>query len=207
MKRTAIIACLLSTGVLASCTSLIDDQPAPTHTSGQEGADVVDASSGADASTDAFHFASGDLEIGPFDPEETLPVLFDPCKEISADEFAAIGFTTDGVTIPAHGGQVLGCGLESDSVAPFPDSIVVAGLLASSKEVERQARMQEGMSSTVLKNAVVVENRPFDGTACGSYVETHRGTLWVEVSNGRSGTDLFSLCNQSLEILENLYKI
>lgn len=103
MKRH--VAWLMACGVLAGCTSEpspIDAPPAPTasnqaneHSAEATGDSGDSGDSAAGSSADApvaFHFKSGTLEIGDFDPYALGDDIFDPCTEISPEEFAAAGF-------------------------------------------------------------------------------------------------------------------
>ena len=90
MKRH--IAWLMACGVLAGCASEpspIDAPPAPTASSAS---DTESASHDSVDAPAAFHFKSGTLEIGDFDPYTLGDDIFDPCTEISPEEFAAAGF-------------------------------------------------------------------------------------------------------------------
>lgn len=102
MKRH--VAWLLSCGLLVGCASTpppIDEPSAHPHTTtptAQPGsAAAADSTSAGGASPNsttpaAFHFKSGTLEIGDFDPYALGDNIFDPCTEISPEEFAAAGF-------------------------------------------------------------------------------------------------------------------
>lgn len=53
---------------------------------------VAASQSAAEESPRAFYFESGVLEFGDFDPYSLGNSLFNPCTEITPDEFAAAGF-------------------------------------------------------------------------------------------------------------------
>ena len=102
-KRTTRTMCVLVVGLLAGCVA--------------EGGDPV--TEVAEPEVPAFHFASGTLELGDFDPATLGDDLFDPCTEISAEEYAAAGMTgvePEPVIAESSNGLAEGCKLDKREV-------------------------------------------------------------------------------------------
>ncbi|SES21965.1 hypothetical protein [Corynebacterium cystitidis] len=121
IATTVIAVCVGCSGVLvAGCSSVLGEpdrstvagQEATTeHGAGTEAGadDVVETSQPVAQKADAFHFDSGTIQIGPFDPDELYPDVFDPCQEITREEIEERGFTTNGITMSEGSGSLLGC--------------------------------------------------------------------------------------------------
>ncbi len=95
-KSTAVVAMLLAAVILlVSCADTGSRGESATDAGG-----VAEAvrESGADHSHSAgvgprgFEFESGFLEFGDFDPYTIGDDIFNPCTEITEQEFAAAGF-------------------------------------------------------------------------------------------------------------------
>ena len=99
-KKRALPICLgIATVALSGCAS----DPIESAESAAEVAEVP-----------AFHFVSGTLELGEFDPATLGDDLFDPCTEISAEEYAVAGMTgvePEPVIAESSNGLAKGCKL------------------------------------------------------------------------------------------------
>lgn len=100
-------------------------------------AESVSTDDTVEAGPPAFHFESGTLELGDFDPNEIRDVLFNPCEEISAAEYAAIGFEPDERTSRLNGNKSCDLFPKDDSRLLFAISGGTASL-----EVVRHSRGQ-----------------------------------------------------------------
>ena len=94
-KSTAVAMSLAAAILLVSCASAESGVESATDAGGvgeaiqESGADQPTA---ADAAPRGFEFASGFLEFGDFDPYTLGDEGFNPCTEITEQEFAAAGF-------------------------------------------------------------------------------------------------------------------
>lgn len=209
MKRH--IAWLLSCGILVGCGATpppIDEPSAPTPAQNQNDSDPAPStSSPSDAAhaPAAFHFKSGVLEIGDFDPYTLGDNIFDPCTEISPEEFAAAGF---------------------DNVEPLPEEY--AGLAKGLSACE--ARNEEGLIELSFMNndadrhfieetthlidledlrsalgAFAYGPQGDGGSDCYVQIDTHRGGF-VAVAPGLPGLDnQYTNCVKALRSLEALF--
>ena len=95
-KSTAVVAMLLAAAILlVSCASAESGVESATDAGGvgeaiqESGADQLAT---AGVGLRGFEFASGFLEFGDFDPYTIGDDGFNPCTEITEQEFAAAGF-------------------------------------------------------------------------------------------------------------------
>ncbi|WP_257203297.1 DUF3558 domain-containing protein [Corynebacterium cystitidis] len=184
------------------------DEPAGVELSGSgapEGAERQADSVASGEAVGAFHFDSGVLEIGPFDPLEVYPDVFDPCQEISAEEFAAAGFKTDGVTMPLANGSALACTLLSDSSES--SSYNVLGNLVTREQIREAAQYYDASPSIKIPDMVSFSTFSDGGRICRAAVSSVRGHLEVSVGVGRGSRPFSELCNEAVEILEDLRKV
>ncbi|WKD56976.1 hypothetical protein CAPI_02010 [Corynebacterium capitovis DSM 44611] len=199
MKRFGLLLCAV--GLLASCGT--DDGGDATVT-GAASSNIVTTGSVAppDAEPTAFHFRSGDLVLGPFDPYAVLGNVFDPCAEISVEEFAAAGFTVDpsrGVTSSERG--VSSCFVEGS------DPYVIAGFggnAANREVISSKKTLLSGYSSVIPGLFVYGDGRSEDAM-CTAAVETPRGSLTSSFGTLRPSESLDTLCAEAVHMLEALF--
>ena len=116
-RITTVLAVIVSACLLSGCVATgVFGQAGQRHETSPKGEapapSAPDAGSESDTGLEvpAFHFASGDLVLGDFDYEAIKDSMFDPCEEISEEEFAAAGIKTFGSQHWREAGKV-GCGL------------------------------------------------------------------------------------------------
>ncbi|WP_257203341.1 DUF3558 domain-containing protein [Corynebacterium cystitidis] len=213
ITTTVIALCVGFSGVLSGCSGVIGEpdrstvagQEATTeHGAGTEvGADdVVETSQAVAAKADAFHFDSGTIQIGPCNPDELYPDVFDPCQEISTEEIEERGFTTDGITMSAGAGTLLGC-----TFLPGPQHLraahTVYGNLATKQEHIDGGVYEHEVESDILDGVFkyfMKEDRPL---TCRLGIETERGTIGVITDGNSAGIPAETLCAMALQLLES----
>lgn len=203
--RTYTLAPLLAATLLAGCssTTLIDAPSAPTN--------APPSDSSVSAGQRAFVFESGTVPIGDFDPFTLAPKdYFDPCNDITEDEFRRAGFTgeikrsTDGEINSPHG----------TSICMFKDldSNWVTGL--ASVDVNRNMAEEMQPSSTeygsdVLPSLYVYRNgdQVTASNPCVAQIDTIYGGIGVFVQTPNDGDGFEVLCPAAVEKLESLFLI
>lgn len=150
----------------------------------------------------AFHFESGTLELGDFVYEEIKDDLFDPCAEISAEEFAAIGFEAYGESIKLNAGEGLGCPLRDGDLSY---STILATSSATKPLLKSRGSVLEDGASEVVPELFTYRGREEPGTACIAAVDTERGQFSVAVGPGFRDIDIDSLCKKAISVIEDLY--
>lgn len=195
--------------MLAGCSSgeTSPDNPAPANAAAADAnASAATMTSGpAQDERPAFHFESGDLVLGDFSYEDIAGNIFNPCEEISAEEFAAIGFETDGEAHRRRVGDINGCVLK-----PLGDQIgglfLLTGGSANLDAVVKQGAEPETDVSTVLPGVYAYRSVPSSAELCFAAVDTHRGQVSFAALQKDTSDLLSGLCSESVEHLENLYR-
>ncbi|MDK8878975.1 DUF3558 family protein [Corynebacterium sp. MSK008] len=208
MKRH--IAWLMACGVLAGCASEplpIDAPPAPTANANNEhSAEAAggSASGTADAPA-AFHFKSGTLEIGDFDPYTLGDNIFDPCTEISPEEFAAAGFDNVEPIPEEYAG--LTRGLSACEV--WEDGKFQVGFMnnnASRRSIEEIGNLL-GHKSDRLPMLYTHGSRSGAGPDCFAQVDTQRGGIIAAVPGFEGYDSQDDTCVKAIAALEALAEV
>lgn len=191
--------------VLAGCSSGDSAQEASsgiaTHSAPADSQPTDPSNNPPHDDPPAFHFESGDLVLGDFTYEDVAGNIFNPCEEISAEEFAAIGFEKKGHVIRDRDQEKVACRLSllSDSTSGYRG--LMAGPVAFS-QVAEQTDIYELNASTKVPN--VYTNGPTDSEVglCYASVDTVRGQLSaVATREDDSG------CSVAVQIIEQLYNL
>jgi len=221
MKRH--IVWLMACGVLAGCASEpspIDAPPAPTanHQDNEHSAEAAGGAVGGSAggsgdssarsSADApavFHFKSGTLEIGDFDPYTLGDDIFDPCTEISPEEFAAAGFDNVEPIPEEYAGLARGLSACSFTVHSDLPGEGFGNNNANRKFVEEQISLLTRYSSDSLPDIYVYGPKNGIGTHCYAQIDTTRGGIVSEASGLDGSNSQDRTCEAAIENLEALY--
>ena len=204
--RTYTLASLLAATLLAGCssTNLIDAPSAPTN------APPADAAGSSDsAGQKAFVFESGTVPIGDFDPFTLAPDdYFDPCNDITEDEFRRAGFTgeikrsTEGELDAPPG--ISACMFKDDRTNWV---IGLANVDANRKMTEEIRTISSSYSSNDLPSLYVYNNGDLvtASNPCVAQLDTVNGGIGVFVQTPNDGDGFEILCPAAVEKLEALY--
>lgn len=215
MNRVVVSAISVMSVLAMSSCSVLPDKQAPVtiaETVNAENASEapssdspIAASEPASVEADAFHFESGSLKIGPFDPEEVYPDVFDPCKEISREEFATLGFTITGNTTSLGGGTALFCSLIPKNLSD-PLTYSVGGNLVTEQDFLEKTQDLRPAGSTIVPDAVIYSTPADNWSNCRAAVETERGSLQTRVGIYREDPAITYdlLCAEAVHLLESL---
>lgn len=152
----------------------------------------------------AFHFASGDLVLGDFTYEDVAGNIFNPCEEISAEEFAAIGFETEGDVKRREFGDINACPITSDS-SPVGLNEMVLGGSANIEAVKAKGGVETEDASSVVPD-VYTYGAVTGEDICFAAVDTNRGQLSVATGGIESTYDQETRCSRAIELLEKLFR-
>lgn len=157
------------------------------------------------AEAPAFHFESGDLVIGPFDPEEVKHNLFDPCTEISDAEFAAAGLVKSAEQPDGNLGleYIKTCGIDSGD--PYLAILLVSN--AAPREIIEAGSPNYEVKVSGPPSVFVFGSPNGSEDMCDAAVETERGTLSVSVGSLKNDPDVDELCNQATSILSSFFRL
>lgn len=210
MKRH--IAWLLSCGLLVGCGAApppIDAPSAPTPAPNQNNSDHAPSSSSpvdAAYAPAAFNFKSGVLEIGDFDPYTLGDNIFDPCTEISPEEFAAAGFDNVEPLPEEYAGLAKGlsaCTIDGGNAQfamSFSNSEADKSMVLMEREVPETPR--SAMLPTLF---IYGTGRPEDAD-CYAQVDTHRGGIVSSVSGFQGQITFEDTCKLAISNLEDLFR-
>ena len=207
MKRH--IAWLVACGVLAGCASepMPIDAPAsptPSQNTTKPTSHRTDAQGSAEAPV-AFHFESGTLEIGDFDPYTLGDDIFDPCTEISPEEFAAASFDNVEPIPEEYAGLARGlsaCNFTKHSDLPGEG---FGNNNASQKLVKEQTSILKQYSSDLLPDVFVYGPKNGIGTHCYAQIDTTRGGIVSEASGLDGYNSQDRTCEVAIENLDALF--
>ena len=210
-KRIAtVITAVATVCVLSSCTATgifgqTDQRHKTSPTDGSLTSSASDTGSdSAETEVPAFHFASGDLVLGDFDYEAIKDNMFDPCEEISEEEFAAVGIKTFGSQSWRVAGKV-GCALAGPDIhrgyAIGTSPLTRAHLESASEDIISSS------ASDMVPGLLTYRGENPATFGCVAAVDTLRGQLSVAVDQYAQPESLDPLCESAVQIMENLYQL
>lgn len=198
---------VMLTAALTGCTPFQDTGETTAEPHG-----TIDTATPAEASEShtasqtgapAFHFASGDLVLGDFDYNAIKDNLFNPCTEISAEEFAVVGLE------PLEGQRVLdgggvGCGLVGRDIQR------AYSIVTSSATTDYLGTVPDLVinpsASEVIPGLITYKGQGDWGLGCVAAVDTVRGQFSLIVDEGFQSAELDELCDSAVQIVEEFYQ-
>ncbi len=160
-----------------------------------------------DATPRGFQFESGFLEFGEFDPYTLGDDIFNPCTEITEEEFAEAGF--EGMWFEDDGTDPLGRGMASCFFAgDLPDGVIHGFLnsqLNRSIAAEHDLVVRE-YTSLLLPQLYAVAPRGENEGMCFIQVDTVRGSFGTQAGGSPKRTTTDDACKLAIEDLETLYE-
>ena len=208
MKRH--IAWLIACGVLAGCASEpspIDApaSPTPSQNTTAPTSHGTDAQDSAEAHA-AFHFESGTLEIGDFDPYTLGDDIFDPCTEISPEEFAAAGFHNVEPIPEEYAGLARGLNACSFSSNGKVEVELLANNTAPFSFLSKKVEILTSYRSEVLPEIFVYYPRSDMNLDCYAQIDTERGGIVSSagvIERHSNSPDICAVAVSNLEKLAN----
>lgn len=149
----------------------------------------------------AFHFASGDLELGKFKKNSDL-ALFDPCAEISDEEFESIGYrkAEQQRDWPANSALV-GCQIQNDDSE-------TATIWASKATTDTFRSMgSDFIDSTSPVPGALIRKDTQTSHSCAAVVDTTRGVIEVSVGTIDRDVPIDDLCDTADQIIGGLWQL
>lgn len=193
--KTIVLGAVLVATLLAGC----GDQNAVL----EQHAEAEAASSPGTTEVPAFHFESGTLELGDFDPQTLGDDLFDPCTEISEEEFAAAGITGVANEPALSGGNAQGC--RTDQPEPAVTRTVIAAR-TTSNDAANAADYEFSFVESSVDGMYTFKNPTVNPYMCIAQVDTQRGGLSIGISVSGLKKDRIDPCKVAVNELSNLYR-
>ncbi len=180
---------------LAGCGGVRQEQPVDSSV-------VPVTQSQVEEAPAAFHFHSGDLVLGEFDPTTAGDNVFNPCTEISKEEFASLGLVV-GEPVESPESQYVGCGIVTQN------DLVDTGFITSAvktKIAEERTPRPLVDESAIIPNSYEIPLSEWD-FVCFFGVETTRGTLMASAVAWDTQLSYQEVCAIARHNLELLYSL
>lgn len=205
-KRSAAVSSVLA-GVVLLVSGCVPSEKIEGVAAFPPASSVSASESAAGETPRAFYFESGVLEFGDFDPYSLGDSLFNPCTEITPEEYAAAGFPE--VIVKDEGRTFHG--LSACEIPSSPEQLdrtIVIDI--SNGNVNREMIKERGLLSP-YKSQVFPEIFTFAATdgaspACYAQVDTVRGGLGVNVGGLPGYVEHEEMCALAIETMEKLYR-
>ena len=209
-KSTVAVTVMLTAGrLLAGCSGVESGVEPP---SGSTEVGEVSQQSGADQSTAVgiaprgFEFASGFLEFGDFDPYTLGDDIFNPCTEITEEEFAAAGFSNKrhqtkpdafnrGMTSCYFGER------RSDGVTRGFSNGTLNRSVAEELDLVMDPRPSE-----LLPEMYLLKPRGGNEGMCFTQIDTNRGGFGTQAGGSPIRISTDEACDMAIADLESLYE-
>lgn len=196
-NRTIVLGAVLVATLLTGCggqDAVLEQHAEAEATSSPETTEVP-----------AFHFESGTLELGDFDPQTLGDDLFDPCTEISEEEFAAAGITgvakTQSIGNFANG---LAQGCRTDQPEP-----ALTRMILSTRTDEADASSAPGYIFNIADSGVnglfTFQDPAANPYMCVAQVDTVRGGVGVGITVSGLKKRKVEPCQRAIEEFESLF--
>ena len=194
-KSTAVVTAVLAASeLLAGCAGVESRIDSASDTS-EDAAGVAPR---------GFEFASGFLEFGDFDPYAIGDDIFNPCTEITEEEFAAAGFEqmryNDGNNPFSRG--IVSCVFASDrddAVGGFYGGVIDKSV------AEERGLILVGYQSKVLPELYTLPASTGMEGACYSQIDTLRGAFGTYAGGSPRRITTGEACEMAIEYVERLF--
>ena len=206
-------SCALPTSVLPQSAS---GDPQPSGTAQSQGSDSGD--SGTDAkTTDAGKqdsFASrtvGEaLEIGKFSPEQHSQPAFNPCREVTEEQWKSLGLQVNRVDDGTTESSTI-CSLKviPEQREPAQSTIITGNFNPLSEELEKGERLNNVKINKPSYVYFYSSNKPYRDI-CSAGTVTNQGRVAVsygEFSNKVAPPSAEKTCQKAVDILEGIFNL
>lgn len=207
-RRNLLVGALMAAVLLTGCASesdlVVRQAPLSADTDARDAAESGDELAQR-TTPQAFVFKSGVLEIGDFDPYTLGDNIFDPCTEITPEEFAAAGFDHVEPLPEEYAGLARGLSVCEVLDEDEPQAVSFSTNDANRPVVEQQNMIEDALVSESLPEMFVYYPTSRLSTGCFAQVDTKRGGLSAGVA-GLSGHDMREeTCRAAVNALERLF--
>ena len=206
-------SCALPTSVLPQSAS---GDPQPSGTAQSQDSDGGD--SGTDAKTadagkqDSFanRTVGEALEIGKFSPEQHSQPAFDPCSEVTEEQWKSLGLRVnradDGAT-----GLFTTCALKviPEQTEPAQSTIITGNFNPLSEELEKGERLNNVKINKPSYVYLYSSNKPYRDI-CSAGTVTNQGRVTVsygEFSNKVAPPSAEKTCQKAVDVLEGIFNL
>ena len=154
-----------------------------------------------------FVFESGFLEFGDFDPYALGDDLFNPCTEITLEEYAAAGFSGVDVTDERRPNSALSsCHLPSTDEQR--DRAITSGFdngNTNREMIEIQGLLLPQYTSELVPELFAFAGNNHEPNACFTQIDTVRGGFGASAGGFAQDVTQAEMCELSIQIVEQLF--
>ena len=161
-----------------------------------------------EAAPRAFYFESGVLEFGDFDPYSLGNSLFNPCTEITPDEFAAAGFPE--IIVKDEGRTFHGLNTRHlPSTEEQRDKAVTVSFgngNTTREMIEAQGLIYPDYRSELIPELFAFAANDFYPGYCYTQIDTARGGFGASAGGDSRYVTTEEMCTAAIEVVEQLYR-
>ncbi|WP_311357858.1 DUF3558 family protein [Corynebacterium riegelii] len=169
---------------------------------------VAASQSAAEESPRAFYFESGVLEFGDFDPYSLGNSLFNPCTEITPEEYAAAGFPE--IIVKDEGRTFHGlntCHLpRTEEQLDKSVTVSFANGNTTREMIEFQGLLYPEYRSDLIPELFTFAANDASPGVCYVQIDTARGGFGASAGGDPRDVTTEEMCNAAIDIVEQLYR-
>ena len=200
MRKRTIAVGVAALIALTGCSSTAERETTETASSAAETTSAGEGPRG-------FQFESGFLGFGDFDPDTLGDDIFNPCTEITPEEYAAAGFGP--VIQDVELDEILGKGLSHCYLQEFDESAVARGFANSRLDAEAlkgKVVVMPEYASELMPEMIVYNVVSGGPGSCFTQIDTKRGGFGTLASGTSNRATQQETCNLAVRDLETLFR-
>lgn len=199
MRKRTIAVGVTALIALTGCSPTDEQETTETTSSAAETTSAGEGPRG-------FQFESGFLEFGDFDPGTLGDDIFNPCTEITPEEYAAAGF--DAVVHDPSNDETFGRGLSFCVIDELRDDGFAHGFSnnrVNRAVIEENATIMSEYTSQVLPEMYVYSPQLGGEGLCFTQVDTLRGGFGTQAGGPSARVSREEACGAAITEMENLF--
>ena len=201
-------SCALPTSVLPQSAS---SDPQPSETTQSNSLDDGDSGTNAGKKDSFANRTVGEaLEIGKFNPEQHSQPAFDPCREVTEEQWKSLGLRVNRADDGTTGLSTI-CTLKviPEQTEPAQSTIITGNFNPLSKELEKGERLENVKIKKPSYVYLYSSTKPYRDI-CSAGTMTNQGRVTVsygEFSNKVAPPSAEKTCQKAVDVLEGIFNL
>ena len=201
-------SCALPTSVLPQSAS---GDPQPSDTAQSQDSDGGDSGTDAGKQDSFANRTVGEaLEIGKFNPEQHSQPAFDPCSEVTEEQWKSLGLRVNRADDGTTGLSTI-CTLKviPEQTEPAQSTIITGNFNPLSKELEKGERLNNVKINKPSYVYLYSSTKPYRDV-CSAGTMTNQGRVTVsygEFSNKVAPPSAEKTCQKAVDVLEGIFNL
>ena len=201
-------SCALPTSVLPQSAS---GDPQPSGTAQSQDSDGGDSGTDAGKQDSFANRTVGEaLEIGKFNPEQHSQPAFDPCSEVTEEQWKSLGLRVNRADDGTTGLSTI-CTLKviPEQTEPAQSTIITGNFNPLSKELEKGERLNNVKINKPSYVYLYSSTKPYRDV-CSAGTMTNQGRITVsygEFSNKVAPPSAEKTCQKAVDVLEGIFNL